>query len=307
MKGKVSEMERKYLRITFEGEGVLDHEADVETFAPALMATAQLLQRVTRIKHGSGFNVKLKLAGIEGNCISFDLAIVQSLFERVLDVLDKATLSDTLTIIGLLQVNTNFTLIGFIRWLRGRKVARKTPQGDMVIVETEDGDSVSIPKDVSDIAEDEKVRKALRGATKPLEAEGIDKMIFVERQTGSSFELLKEDSPFFEVQATVDDPIESEADVYGKIDRPSLQGEKSGWKLIQGDAHISMTVEDEEFLEAVKNNEIYFSSDTLFRVTLATTQTVTADGRVQTKNTARKMRIVKLPPQVDLPFEGAEI
>lgn len=307
MKGKVSEMERKYLRITFEGEGVLDHEADVETFAPALMATAQLLQRVTRIKHGSGFDVKLKLAGIEGNCISFDLAIVQSLFERVLDLLDKAPLSETLAIIGFVQINTNFTLISFIRWLRGRKIAKKTPQGDMIIVETEDGESVCVSKDVSEIAEDKKVRKALRGATKPLEAEGIDKMIFVERQTGSSFELHKEDAPFFEAQATVDEPLESEADVYGKIDRPSIQGEKNSWKLIKGDDHISMTVEDEEFLEAVKNNEISFSSDAVFRVTLAATQIVTADGKVHAKNTARKIRVVKLPPQVDLPFEGAEI
>lgn len=52
MKGKVSEMERKYLRITFEGEDLLDHEADVEIFAPALLDIAQLLQRVARIKYG---------------------------------------------------------------------------------------------------------------------------------------------------------------------------------------------------------------------------------------------------------------
>lgn len=307
MKGKVSEMERKYLRITFEGEGVLDHEADVETFAPALMGAAHLLQRVTRMKYGTGFDVKLKLAGIEGNCISFDLAVVQSLLERVLEMFDRDTLLETLTIIGFIQVNTEWTLINFLRWIHGRKIVKKTERDDRVLVETEDGDSVSVPKDVSDVAGDAKVRKALREATRPLETDGIDRMIFVERQTGAACELLKEDAPYFDVSAAMDEPVESESDVLGKIDRPSIQGEKNGWKLLRGDDRISMTVEDEEFLEAVRNNGISFSSDAVFRVTLATSQTVTSDGKVHVRNIARKIRRVKLPEQGEIPFEGGEI
>lgn len=67
-----------------------------------------------------------------------------------------------------------------------------------------------------------------------------------------------------------------------------------------------MTIEDEEFLEAVKNNKISFSSDALFRVTLATSQTVSIDGKVHVKNVARKIRQVKRPVQGTPPFEEKE-
>lgn len=142
--------------------------------------------------------------------------------------LNNVSLSDTLAIIGLIQVNSDFTVIKFIRWLRGRKITRETDHGDRVIVETEDSDSVSVPKDVLMVSKDTKVRKTLRGATKPLELDGIDKMIFIERETGVSSELLREDAPYFEIPETVDEIPESEIDVFGRIDRPSIQGNKTG-------------------------------------------------------------------------------
>ncbi len=304
--GKWAEMERRYLRITFEGAAVLDHEADVETFAPALLSAAHLLQRVTKIRHGSNFTVKLKLAGVEGNCISFDIAVVQTILEKFVNFLSNMPLLDTLTVVGFVQSTSGYTLIDLYKFLKGRLIISEKDEGKNVLIETADGEKTSVPKPVLELYKDRDVKKTLRGTTRPLDTKGIDRMKFSDPECKSVIEIEKDESPWFDVTPIENEIEDEEIVVFGRLDRPSLQGEQGGWKLIRGGDSFSMTVTDEDFLEAVRKNDISFSSSTIYRVELLISQSISADGKLRYKNVAKTIRRVRTPEQTTLAFEEDE-
>ncbi len=296
--GKESlEVERTYLRITFEGEALQDHEADLEIFAPALLSTASLLQYVNSTRNGDSCNLRFKFAGIEGNCISFDIAVVQSLFKGMTNLLFHDNTGTILALVGLIPLisgkNPGPSLIQFAKWLKNRKVKETSSEDGSVLVFTEDGDSTTIPLEIWQIWHDPKAMRNCQGMIKPLLSPGIDSVLFREKgKNGTPVKIEKEEVSFFSA-TELEERIENEMTLLGKLDRPSLEGKGSGWRLICDETSFKITVEDEDFLDAVKNNQIFFSHETLFKVTMTSTQGYTSKGNIKTQNIAHKVQKIE--------------
>ncbi len=184
--------------------------------------------------------------------------------------------------------NTEINLIGLIKLLRGRvpEVIPTDNQQNTVRINIE-GDQYDVNADVVNLYQSRQVMEALTETVKPVTAEGIDKVQFLE--DGESVqEIVAEDAPYF---GAGNNPTEVEELIAPherllvvQIIKPSFEPNLR-WSVSDGDSRYGISMKDETFLSKLYNRDISFSKGDVLKVRMTSRTSRFSDGSLHTDNT----------------------
>lgn len=258
-----------HFRITYDGPALATHQMDVHELAPALLAMGDLLEAATRVLNGDRVKpqVNVRASFKTGSFgIDFELATVWLLKVRDLFGSDDATsTANALAILGALGLvarKTGVSLIGALKWLRGRTLTR-VEQGEDTVRLSVDEDALEIEHEVLALLRELAVREALDKLLAPLDRDGVDTFA-TGTEDAVAERVLQAEREWFRTPAIEDAMIldDNRRMAFSIVSLAFREDNK--WRLYDGAATIHATITDTRFLARVDQNlEIFAKGDAL--------------------------------------------
>ena len=259
-------MEKSHIRVVYDGPAVDDGEMDVSQLASSLLAFGKLIETTDALISGEPNRIRVRVQS-DVRRGSFDVGLVVQL-DSAWDAAKAWVMSPegltTSTLLSLLGLNAGTVtngLIQTVRWLRGRKLARKTVLADgNTELETDDGDTLIVSNGVARLADEPLVRTPLERFTDPLRDDGIETIRF-EEQPGEPLEKIEAtEAPSFEAVAGAEPTSTTHFTSTYQIKRLYFEPGKK-WRLSNGSQAIFAEIEDSRFWERVARSEEAFSAN----------------------------------------------
>lgn len=261
--------------LKYDGPAVEAGRMGARELGPALMATAELLERTSELIYGEGGKVHVDVkADFRHGSFLIDFSIVAQQAEQLthLSPEDLRLILDVLGITG-----GAGGLIGFVKWLRGRKPDRvqQDSAGNTTIVVNDNSITLNVTE--SKVFLDNKVRDALNGIVEPLKNPGFTG---VETGPGTSLtqRIDKEEAHYFDRSPT-DDPLVSvdyQTAVLEVIAPAFRDGNK--WRFHHSGGSFWAAITDQDFLSRVAEREEKFGAGDALKVRAKVTTTRGIDG-----------------------------
>jgi hypothetical protein len=175
--------------IRYDGPALGGHEMDVRDLAPALLALADIVQFANRKFNGQQADMRVLVnADVEQKCFMLDLSLVQSLLDQAKgffgqdDVKTAKDIADWIGIVG----GTSIGLFQFLRLIRRRgeggvRFDIIQESGSTTVTITGDGNTVVVPVQTYQLAQEKYVVDRAKEVMRPLEKPGYETLSFVER------------------------------------------------------------------------------------------------------------------------------
>ena len=271
-------------QIAYDGEALRAGSMDVRDLAPALLSVGDLLQHANRVLNGDKASLAVKVrSDFKRGSFELNFELIQAFaMAYMFSGIDALTTAKQIAeYVGFVSGH-QVSLLGLLKWLRGKRPKDTTTLKDGNIEITIEGDNnrVVVNPTVYRLASDPQVRKAARDVVKPLYADGID--TFEVRQAGRVVESVRrEDLPAFEL------PLGDERDLIDidperiavvEVIKPSFQ-EQLSWMFSDGSGgRFGALMLDKNFLRRVQSGERTFAKGDVLRVRLRTRAYMTPDG-----------------------------
>lgn len=298
-------MSKSLIRIAYDGTAVKG-QMDVQELAPALMAIGELLQQSNRVLNSDRTKVDVHVkSDFKTGSFEIILEITQSFADQIKFLLNNETSFTALQIVEFIGLSaaTSGSLIGLIKWLKGRKINKITIEnGNCKVETTEDYDVIVVSEDIINLYRDTGVRKSLKNTLKPLQQEGIDS--FIVKEDGKAItEIKKNEGVYFEVPDLPDEKIiDTMSRVACKIIGVFFE-EGLKWRLYDGENKINALIKDEDFLRALDKGAVAFTKGDILEIELRTIQWKTKDGLKKEHEVIKVLKHHKPHKQIPLPFE----
>lgn len=300
-------------RIAYTGPALAEHMIDVRQLGPALLAVGDLCREANRVinkDRTQEVNVLVK-ANFQEACFDISFEFVQQLYQQVKGLIqdeDVATAKDILEWLGFLGVITGGSLLGFLKWKRGRKITNIEQNssgagGTFYNISIEgDDNKFQLSAPVYNLFRDPQVRAAQRRIVAPLENEGFEQVEIREDEkvintmTREEYEQGSYDIQEGEVEGALALEPQKFRAILTLISPVFL--EKNKWRFSLGRGQrISATIKDANFLIKVfKLGERFGVGDTL-EVTLSMMQTLGKDGVYRTEYEIIEVHKINMGPQ----------
>jgi hypothetical protein len=191
------DVSRHSFQVAYDGGQAAGHSMDVETLAPALLAFGRLIRESNEVLNHDRATVKVLVASdFEHKCFNVNFEVVQTILQKMKGLLQDdniKTAIDVLQKIGIVG-STVGTLLGFLRWKKGRPVKNvqeirdSTASGSVILQIHVDGDhnTFNLSPDVFKLAENPKVLDAVKGTLEPVETGNAERIEFRENDQPTS-------------------------------------------------------------------------------------------------------------------------
>jgi ASC-1-like (ASCH) protein len=285
-------------QIIFDGPAVSGGEIDVRELTASLAAMNVLFEEADTLLNDGRTRHALKVKG------SFKTGSFKVMFASQQSAIDTAmgwlntpqigAITNAESLLALLLVGGG-SLIGVLKWLKGRKVTK--------IIQTDDkrfavysGDQFIEAEDrVIQLFNDFKVRRAFEAAIAEPLKEGKIETIAITDDKGKTFvEATVAEKSYFGAIPDQQAPLPSytyETNV--SLVRLSFK-EANKWAVFDGKNTISVNVEDEDFLRRIDQSDVSFSKGDILHVKMRIDQSETSTG-LKTEHTIEKV-IEHRPP-----------
>jgi hypothetical protein len=271
-------------RIAYDGPALESGTMPVRDLAPALLALGQLFAEAGQIVYPESGPVALNIKATETG--SFDVHLIleaEDLWDQFVDLFGTDAVTALVNLKALIT-GGSLSLLGFIRWLRGRRIEREepAPRPGHVRITVEDA-SIEIPADVAKMYKRISIRRKARDVVAPLAREGVEEVRFAEAP-GAVPELVidKGDVSAYETAATEEGDVllDEEREMVAQLASVSFE-EGHKWRLSDGAVTFWAAIEDDEFLAYVKTRDELFGQGDLLRCRMRIVQTRRA-GKLHT-------------------------
>jgi hypothetical protein len=261
------------IQVTFKGDALKNNEIDVGMFAHSLISFSKLIKKSTSIAFEGGATADLKLKDIAHGSVSVQMILTiagvagGALFYFATSDLEQQK-RQLLKNLGFIKSEA-LSLISFCKARKGRKVIESSQDKGNVALLCDDKSVLLVPVELYRLAWNSEIQKHQYGALMPLSGEGISQIAYSSKVNGvwlQSSEIQKNELSYFKPDSIDESPLVEEFSVTGRLDRPSLSGDPSHWKLITREKTYDFKIDDDVFLSKVKNYEIPFVGSDLFRV-----------------------------------------
>lgn len=244
--------------IEFSGPALHSHEISASALAQSLLALDGLAHRAAEAAYGHDANISIKVKGSprQGSFL-VDLLIQHS------DIL----------VSGASAITILMGIIALGKWAFGKKVEKLgEEENGFVNIKNEVGNITSINAEVVNIYNQSRTFSELSRLTQTLDREGVDSISLL-GQNGTREIVTKEERNYFRHS----DGIvlsDTEATMELEITGARFNGSPIGWTFYEGEngREFSARVEDDAFLQAVKENKIIIKSGTTILATIRTVQ-----------------------------------
>jgi len=295
--------------VLYDGPALASHEMDIRELAPALLAISDILEGANEVLNGDRASISVSVrASFERGSFGIELSTVQSLWDSLSGMLastEVVTAKELVEWLGLLGLGSlcKDGLIGFIKWVRGRKIKKVEPLPNRNVKIIIEGDSRIISETLLKLYQDMKVRKGLESAiSKPLERQGVD--IFGVRSTSETESVFvnKEEARHFQV------PIQEDVLLSEEVRTTNLQlksikfKEGNKWEFYDGASEYSASITDLVFLKKIDDNQLAFAKNDILVAEVLERQFQTDKG-LKTERIIRKIKNhIPSARQIRLPF-----
>ena len=253
-------------------------------------------------------NVTVK-AGFEVGSFEIVLELVQKVSETVKFFLENKTPftpANVAEIVGLLS-GTSVSVIGLIKWLRGRPIKRATiiENGNIKIETLGDYDSIEVSEQTVKLFRNPKVRKSIYETLAPLDRDGVE--TFSVKQKKKEIQTIRKSEKSYFIPPEIPDEEllvsrrKAAFNVIGVFFEENLK-----WKLFDGETRINAIIKDEHFLKALESGRVSFTKGDILEVELKTQQWKTEKGLKTEHEVTKVIRQIKSSQQLPLPFENVE-
>lgn len=265
--------------LAFDGPAVEEGRMDAKVFAPALFATASLVESAAEVLFEKGDSVSVQVnADFRRGSFVYDLAAVVVIVGQ--QVLQNLSVSDIDTMLQWLGVrgNREYSLLRFLLRHGDKKVVHVEQghggSGNVNVHVQGQGNKVEVvvlPVAVMKLLEDQKVRDHAYESLVPLQVDGINEFRVGATKKGAPLVVSKKDLPkFFPPPPPKSKLTDSNAETAVELLSPSfVEGNK--WRVSQGGEPFWATIIDEKFLQRVDEGEQFAKGDYL--IVKMTTQT----------------------------------
>jgi hypothetical protein len=274
--------------VRYDGEDLTEHSMDLKLVAESLNGIETLVREVYEELGGKEEGLDLQIrGGFSEGSFEFLFTINQILLDNI----------ELLKIIGLGIPATTGSLLGYLKWLKGRKIKKitLTEDGDCKIV-TEDGDVKVTPSYMRPLLASTSVRSAFNKIiSKPLRRSGIE--LFETQSTeakksdrASYVSVTKDEEKFYrQKNVTVIDINDKKRIEEKVITFLSVHKDKeAAWRIDFDSEPMTVRMEDEGFLSNVRRG----SEPDIF----ANAYTVDIDEIENTITLEKSYAIVKVYP-----------
>lgn len=258
-------MTKAHIRVIYDGPAVEDGEMDVSQLASSLLALGKLIETADAIVTGEANRVRIRVQS-DVRRGSFDVGIVVAL-DSAWDAAKAWVMSPegstTVALLSLLGFNVAGGVKGVIqtvRWLGGRKVARKvTLEDGNTQLELDDGDATVVSAGVARLVDDPQIRQPLERFTQPLREDGVEVIRFEQAPGEITEQIEATEAPAFEATAGAEPTSYSRFQATYQIKRLHFDEGKK-WRLSSGSQTIFAEIEDKQFWERVGKSEVAFAA-----------------------------------------------
>jgi len=286
-------MAKATFSIAYDGPALNDGSMDVRDLATALFATSDLFRSTGRVIYGREVKIKVNVRATGNGSFLVDLDFFISNWERIRDLFNSDSVQAIATIIATLG-----GLIGFYRWLKGRKIsAAKTSKDGLVDINVGEH-QIQISENVYSAYESIDVHIAIKKLIHdPLESEGITE--FRIEHPDMNVTVSKDESEYFSnTHSAEHETIENVAKKVFKIVSHTFKSENK-WQLSDGSSTIYAAMADEDFLDKVEKGLVSFTKGDTLVCQIRTIQKVDDHGNLTSKYVIE--RVIKHVKPPDLP------
>jgi hypothetical protein len=266
-----------------------------------MASVAQLVEDSARLLYGSDTGIRIEVSG-DFKRGSFTYQTISTAIAGV----TADQVKEVLTWLGLLSAPTGLTVIGVLKWLRGRKIRRVVREGNDARITAGD-DSTIVNLQVAQLVMNFSVRADLEGATQPLAEPGINVMRTGEDPENPAVEITDEDRESFLAPPPAAETLhDGESVAVLQLVAPVFKiGNK--WQFAYpGEPAFHAPILDKKFLVRLQKREIPFLFGDLVRVRLRTSVTRTEAGTLSTSREIIEVLEVIPPTQQDDLFTPPE-
>jgi hypothetical protein len=318
-------MSKATVRIKYDGPALRDHEMDVAQLAPALMGLSDLCQAANRHLNGDRAAVKVLVrVDVEQQCFTFDITLVQSLWEHTKallhhdEVRNAKELAEWIGLLTAATVGTSASLFQVWKWLRGRSADDPALEvrgdGDLVVLIFPESptDRLPVRREMLELARDPVAIRSAQRVVDPVLTAGYSSLEFiapdgvaqrVERDDAARIRQIPVGSTPKE-ETAIDEPQVITAHV--RVYSPVYDAKAPQWRFTYGDQHHYMDISETDIAQrAIERGGAL--KDDLYRVRLETQQVVDENGREKVKYKIREVlgfRPARLQSQADWINDG---
>ena len=274
-------------QVAYDGDGVKDGVMDIRDLAPALLALGDFFQESNRLFNGNHAQISVNVsAKFEQASFDINLKVIQGILEQAKTLLLGREITvakdilDRLACVGKPIVS----LIGLLKWLKGRRPDSQTVLNSGMIRIQIDGDIRDVDDLTFRLSKNGAVRRALEQTVKPLERDGID--AFKVQRKGKIIETVRKDEARY-LAAPRDDGeqlLDNVTETVLEVVKPSFDGDLK-WKFSNGMNRFDASIEDQHFNHEIEAGQHAFSKGDTLRVQLRTETWRTEEGHLKSRLT----------------------
>ncbi len=302
----------KHVRTTirYDGPALGKHEMDIQDLAPALLALADIIQLANKKFNGNDADIKVLVsADVEQRCFMIDISLVQSFLDQAKGFLGTdhvKTAYDIAQWVGILGTGA-MGLFQLLKFLSGAKNAEAPLQiqndGRGNIVVTGNGNTIIVPQQVYQLAQEPRAVEKAKAVMKPLANEGYETLAFLDGEE-EVFEVNSvEAKEIGELpsQPLSDLPNESVSEIRGQVRIKSAQYEGDAqWAFLWNGRAINAEMADDaaEWVKDFQDNKIDAPPNSILEVTMLETAKLDSQGLIVGKQSYRVLAVhsVTRPP-----------
>lgn len=248
--------------IEFKGQALDTGKASTHALSQSLSSLEGLIKKAAALIYGNDFAVEVSIAADSRNGVF------------ILDIEDGVSKS-------CVTKASIFSMIGGLfalcKWAYGKdvKLLEDDKESETVKIQNDIGSVSVFNRYVVNIYNNERAKSQLSRLTQTLDSDGVDSISLFKDKAGQreEFKINKEDRKYFSrEEGVVLTDNESEVILYVLVG--ALNGSKFGWRFSEGEDgfEFNATVEDEDFLDGVKNRKITLVNGTTIRAVVRTVQ-----------------------------------
>ncbi|EIK3035553.1 hypothetical protein LJ035_003792 [Salmonella enterica] len=236
------------LVVKYDGPALVDHKIDLDVLIESLNGLNGLLKEVNLVVNGTSENINIEVEPFSEGSFEYLIDIIQN-------PLDHLNILSIIGIGGTAALAAGNTLIELVRKINGRQIRRLTltAEGDCKII-MDDGEEIIAPSYFRPLLASPSIRKSLSKLIhNPLQKEGYESLK-ISTQQGVELVNVHEDGiePFRYRRVPVEQSLSERLIEETPITFLTIHKDKNtGWRVNYDDETISVSIEDNEFLQRV--------------------------------------------------------
>lgn len=278
-------MKPAQFQIVYDGPALDNHEMDVHDLAPALMAIGNLMEEVGNVLYGDKFKIGVSVKGsFKTGCFGVEMvAMAKNILADALDIFNHGNTTAVLNAAGIIGIirYSGGTLIGFLLWLRNRKITKTEVASNGVVRVFVDEDHYDIEQTALVLIQNQKIRQAFENIiSKPLSLNGIDSfsVIDINYPDVPIVHITADESLYFSVPSLGDELINEQVSIVSLQIISASFIDSNKWRFTDGSLTFHAEILDEDFLKRVNSSEEVFAKNDILKAKVKFIQWLTNKG-----------------------------